>query len=65
MNMPYYVFEADGQGRTLGMSLHCRQSQGILSIWNSSNWYYEIYENEFRLTSTLVGGITYTYTRGR
>jgi len=74
MGIPYYVFNENGQGTMSGMDINWSTSQGILTVCTTpelcgstciapSEWYYVISGDEMVLTSRLIPGMVYTYTR--
>lgn len=64
MGLPYYVFEADGAGTMFGTDIRWSASQGVVTIWIAAEYYYEVSGDQLNLVSTLLDGITFTYSRG-
>jgi len=74
MNNPYYIFEVGGTGMMGTTPINWSASNGILSICNTPSlcqgdciapmeWYYILEANQLTLTSTLIPGLSYAYTR--
>jgi len=74
MGSPYYVFEQNGRRTMSGMDIRRTISRGVLSICNTptlcgnnclalTEWNYAIDVNQLTLTSRLILGVNFTYTR--
>lgn len=76
MNMPYYVFDADGSGTMSGTGdILWTAENGVISICTTpalcgnrclapAEWYYEIDGNRLTLSSTIIPDMVFEYTRG-
>jgi|GEM_PF-5082791 len=76
MGLPYYVFEEGGRGTMSGADIRWNiRGNDVLSICTTpdicgarciapTEWYYELRGNRLILTSTLIAGFTFEYTRG-
>lgn len=71
---PYYVLNENGEGTMAGTPIGWTAANGILSICITpticgttciapAEWYYVLEGNELVLTSTIISGMTFTYTR--
>jgi len=74
LSSPYYVFNADGTGLMLTQDINWWTDDGILSICSTvilcqgdciapMQWYYVIEGNQLTLTSTIIEGMYFVYTR--
>ena len=74
MGSLYYELAYDGEGTMAGSDIRWTAADGILAICNTpdtcgttciapAEWYYVIEGNELTLTSTIIEGMTFTYTR--
>ena len=75
MGSPYYVFESDGNGTMAGAAIRWTAGDGVVSICTTPEtcgtrciapmeWYYEFEGDQLTLTSTIIAGMSYHYTRG-
>ena len=76
MGSTYYVFDADGRGTMAGSGINWSARNGVLSICNTpilcrnrcpapAQWRYTLDGDNLTLTSTVVPGMTFDYTRSR
>ena len=74
MDSPYYVLDSNGRGTMAGTDIRWSARGNVLSICNTpslcgntcrlpTEWNYAITGNQLTLTSRLVPGMSYTYTR--